>query len=86
MAWTKLGYKKYGSRWLTDEQITEAEAQKRAEKVWLPQLKKIHKDIHGSNGARKRDLAQEPRSTRSGMRRPSRRSTGSSAPARPIRP
>jgi tetratricopeptide (TPR) repeat protein len=57
-AWRKLGYKKYGNRWLTDAQIAEAEDQKKAEKIWLPQLKKIHKDIHGSNGAKKREVAR----------------------------
>jgi hypothetical protein len=57
-AWRKLGYKKYGNRWMTDAQITELEDQKKAERTWLPRLKRIHKDIHGSNGARKRDQAQ----------------------------
>ncbi len=57
-AWRKLGFKKYGSRWMTDAQIAEVEEQKKDERVWLPQLKKIHKDIHGGNGPRKRELAQ----------------------------
>ena len=57
-AWRKLGYKKYGNRWMTDAQIAEVEDQKKAERIWLPQVKKIHKDIHGSNGAKKRDLAR----------------------------
>ena len=57
-AWRKLGYKKHGNRWMTDAQIAELEEQKKAERTWLPQLKKIHKDIHGANGARKRDQAQ----------------------------
>jgi hypothetical protein len=57
-AWRKLGFKKYGRRWMTDEQIAEDNEQKKADKVWAPQLKKLHKDIHGSNGAKKRDLAQ----------------------------
>lgn len=57
-AWRKLGYKKYGNRWMTDAQIAEAEEQKKQDRIWAPRLKKIHKDIHGSNGARKRDLAR----------------------------
>jgi hypothetical protein len=56
-AWRKLGFKKYGNRWMTDAQNAELEEQKKAERIWLPQLKKIHKDIHGSYGARKRDQA-----------------------------
>ena len=56
-AWRKLGFKKVNGRWTTDEQIAEERAQKRADKEWAPRLKKIHKDIHGSNGAKKRDLA-----------------------------
>ena len=52
-AWRKLGYKKHGNRWMTDAQIAELEEQKKAERTWLPQLKKIHRDIHGANGARK---------------------------------
>jgi hypothetical protein len=57
-AWRKLGYKKYGGRWLTDAQIAEAEDQKKADRLWAPQLRRIHRDIHGTNGAKKRDLAQ----------------------------
>jgi hypothetical protein len=56
-AWRKLGYKKYGKRWMTDAQIAELEDLKQWERVWLPQLKRIHRDIHGSNGAKKRDAA-----------------------------
>ncbi len=57
-AWRKLGYRKYGNRWMTDAQIAAVEDQKKSERIWLPQVKKIHKDIHGSNGAKKRDLAR----------------------------
>jgi hypothetical protein len=57
-AWKKLGYKKYGNRWMTGAQIAEVEEQKKADRVWGPEVKKIHKDIHGSHGARKRDQAQ----------------------------
>ncbi len=58
VAWRKMGYKKYGNRWMTDTQIAELEDQKKAERIWLPRLRRIHQDIHGSNGARKRDQAQ----------------------------
>jgi hypothetical protein len=56
-AWRKLGFKKVGGRWTTDEQITEEREQKKADKEWAPRLKKIHKDIHGGNGAKKREIA-----------------------------
>ena len=56
--WRKLGFKKVGGRWTTDEQIAEEREQKKADKEWAPRLKKIHKDVHGSNGAKKRDVAQ----------------------------
>src|SRR5262249_48221386 len=46
-AWRKLGLTKYDGRWLTGEQVAEAEDQKKAEKVWGPRLKRIHRDIHG---------------------------------------
>ena len=40
------------------EQIVEEAEQKKADKVWSPRLKKLHKDIHGGNGPVKRDLAR----------------------------
>jgi hypothetical protein len=58
VAWRKLGFKKYANRWMTDAQIAELEDQKKAERIWLPQLKRIHRDIHGTNGTKKRDLAR----------------------------
>jgi hypothetical protein len=57
-AWRKLGFKKVGGQWTTDEQIAEDKEQKKADKIWGERLKKIHKDIHGANGAKKRDAAQ----------------------------
>jgi hypothetical protein len=57
-AWRKLGLKKSGGRWLTDEQLAEENEQRKAEKVWAPRLRKLHKDIHGTGGAKKRDEAQ----------------------------
>ena len=56
-AWRKLGFKRHNSRWATDEQIAEEHEQKKADKVWGPKLRKLHKDIHGTNGAKKRDIA-----------------------------
>ena len=56
-AWRKLGFKKSGARWTTDEQIALEHEQKKAEKEWAPRLKKLHKDIHGTNGAKKREIA-----------------------------
>jgi hypothetical protein len=57
-AWRKLGFKKHGGHWTTDEQIAEENEQKKADKVWAPKLRKLHKDIHGTNGATKREVAQ----------------------------
>jgi hypothetical protein len=58
-AWKKLGFKKVGSRWSTDAQIAEENEQKKADKNWAPRLRKLHKDIHGTNGAEKARIAQE---------------------------
>jgi hypothetical protein len=57
-AWRKLGFKKVDGRWMTDEQIAEDRQLKKDEAVWLPRLKKLHKDIHGANGAKKQEEAQ----------------------------
>jgi hypothetical protein len=57
-AWRKLGYKKYRGRWTTDAEIAEENEQKKADKVWVPRLKKLHKDIHGSHGDKKREAAE----------------------------
>jgi hypothetical protein len=56
-AWRRLGFKKHGNRWATDAQIAEEQEQRKADKVWGPQLKKIHRDIHGTNGITKEGLA-----------------------------
>jgi hypothetical protein len=57
-AWRKLGFKKVDRHWTTDEQIAEDNEQKKADKIWGERLRKVHKDIHGVNGAKKRDEAQ----------------------------
>ncbi len=57
-AWRKLGFKKHGGHWETDAQIAEDQEQKKADKLWGPHLKKIHKDIHGANGRTKQGLAE----------------------------
>ena len=46
-AWQKLGFKKHDGRWMTAEQVAADAEQKKAEKTWLVQLKKCHKEIHG---------------------------------------
>lgn len=56
--WRKLGFKKVGSRWLSEAQIAAEEEQKKADQLWGPPLKKIHKDIHGIHGSEKKRLAQ----------------------------
>jgi hypothetical protein len=57
-AWRKLGLKKFDGRWLTDARIAEEKEQKKLEAVWVPRLRKIHRDIHGTNGAKKQEAAQ----------------------------
>jgi hypothetical protein len=57
-AWHKLGFKKQHGRWTSDAQIAEENEQKKADKLWAPRLKKLHKDIHGAHGSKKRDDAQ----------------------------
>ena len=57
-AWQRLGFKKHGNHWSTDAQIAEEQEQKKADKFWGPHLKKVHKDIHGTNGKPKASLAQ----------------------------
>ncbi len=47
LAWQKLGYKKHDGQWMTAAQVAADSEQKKAEKTWLAQLKKCHKDIHG---------------------------------------
>jgi hypothetical protein len=57
-AWRKLGFKKHGNHWMTDAQIADDQEQKKADKFWGAQLKKIHKDIHGTSGVKKQEYAQ----------------------------
>jgi hypothetical protein len=57
-AWRKLGFKKYHGRWTTDAEIAEENEQKKADKLWVPRLKRIHKDIHGRHGAKVRASAE----------------------------
>ncbi len=56
--WRKLGFKKVGGRWTTDEMIAEENAQKAADKVWGPKLRKLHKDVHGANGPERQASVQ----------------------------
>jgi hypothetical protein len=46
-AWRRLGFKKYEGRWMTEEQIVELIAFRKAEKAWGERLKAAHKHIHG---------------------------------------
>ena len=57
-AWRRLGFKKHGNHWASDAQIAEDQEQKKADKFWAPHLKKVHKDIHGTNGVKKKEIAQ----------------------------
>lgn len=57
-AWRKIGFKKIGGRWTTDEMIAEEKAQKAADKSWGPKLRKLHKDVHGANGPERQASVQ----------------------------
>jgi hypothetical protein len=54
--WRKLGFKKHEGRWMTDAQIAEEAAFRKADKTWGDKLKLTHKHIHGG---KKKDEAQE---------------------------
>jgi HEAT repeat protein len=45
-AWKHLGFKKVHGRWMNEDEIAEDAEQMKADKLWSPRLKKIHKDIH----------------------------------------
>jgi len=44
-AWKRLGYKKQGRRWVTDLQLADAEAQKKADKRWTTLLAKLRSGL-----------------------------------------
>jgi hypothetical protein len=56
--WKKLGFKKVGGRWLTDDQIAEEAEQQKADKAWKPRLKRMHKDLHQAENSERRQRAQ----------------------------
>jgi hypothetical protein len=56
-AWRKLGFTKRDGRWLDADELAEDDEQKKADKVWAPQLKKIHKEIHA--GGKKQTAAED---------------------------
>ncbi len=47
LAWQKLGFKKHGSQWMTDDQVRAQDAQQKANKDWSLKLKKWHQAVHG---------------------------------------
>lgn len=59
-AWKRLGFKKMGKRWVTDEQVlaekTEREAQRAADHAWKPLLTKWRAWLHEKG---KKDKAEE---------------------------
>jgi hypothetical protein len=59
-AWKRLGYKKMHGGWWTDEQLAEAraarEAQQRANRAWMPRLKKWKADL---GDPRRRAIAEK---------------------------
>ena len=57
-AWRKLGFKKQGNRWLSEAELAEEQELKKADKKWGPVLKRLHKDIHGTNGKARRVAAE----------------------------
>jgi hypothetical protein len=57
-AWRKLGFKKQGNRWVSEAEVAEEQELKKADKRWGPVLKRLHKDIHGTNGKPRRVAAE----------------------------
>jgi hypothetical protein len=57
-AWRKLGFKKQGNRWVSEAEYAEDTELKKADKRWGPVLKRVHKDIHGTNGEARRAIAE----------------------------
>jgi hypothetical protein len=57
-AWRKLGFKKQGKRWVSEAEIAEEQELKKADKRWGPVLKRVHNDIHGTNGKARRVAAE----------------------------
>lgn len=61
-AWKRLGCRKVGGRWVSKAQLAaealEAEAQRNADKIWKPLLKKYRGDLAGKDQA-KRAAAEE---------------------------
>ncbi len=55
--WKKLGCKKVGGRWVTEDQLTaekaEAEVQKAADKKWKPLLTKYRSTLNGRDASRR---------------------------------
>jgi len=45
-AWKKLGMTKVRGRWLSGDDLAAEAARAKAEKLWAPRLRKIHKDVH----------------------------------------
>jgi hypothetical protein len=58
-AWRKLGFIKHDGRWMTKEEIVQEDEFKKAEKIWGPRFRKLHKDVHGTNGEKKRETAMK---------------------------
>ena len=62
LAWKRLGYKKVGNRWVTDEQMTaekaEADAQKKADLHWKPLLTRWHGWLRDKDKSRRERAAE----------------------------
>ena len=52
-AWKRLGYKRHNNRWMTDDQIAEAAEQLKADRHWLPILRKLHDGLHDKREPRR---------------------------------
>ncbi len=46
-AWQKLGFKKKGNRWVSDQQLQDEAKQAVQDKVWVARLRKWHAHVHG---------------------------------------
>ncbi len=54
-AWKHLGYKKHVGRWMTDAQVADFDAQAKADKHWLPILRKLHDKLHDKVATRREE-------------------------------
>ena len=56
-AWKHLGYRRHNGRWMTDAEVADEVAQVKADRHWVPILRKLHDGLHDKR-PEKRDAAK----------------------------